>query len=439
MFDDILLLTPGGKLAFQGDRKDVLTFFEKLGYSCPSMYNPAEFITDLVSIDSSTDEKRKESLERIQIIVDAFKRRLDSTAASMSDGTMDKKVDKIFKDENRTPPPVNSPDFPKWWNEVGKHQSPYRSELKRKGNFRVAKIISMSFGRFGLLFQRAMKQVIRDVGTNVVRVGVSGLIALVVGSVYGGKTDETSLPISNRVNIIAQAGINVAMLSMIKTLQLLKKEKVIVSRERTQGQYTGTEYLLSKSVAELPIDALVAAVFGQVLHAHSHLKSSRGVFTGVLCLLGCAASSLGLAIGAVFPQGDAALALGPALMIVYVITGAIGPAGLSGDLPYGLDTFRILSPIRPCCEALLISEISTTETGDLSPPPGMNWLQLAVKAISLKINPKKGGQTNNDEILDSLGIKNTASIKGSLLTLGKMIMGHTVIAIFGMFFNSKDL
>ena len=45
------------------------------------------------------------------------------------------------------------------------------------------------------------------------------------------------------------------------------------------------------------------------------------MFTGVLCLLGCAASSLGLAIGAVFPQGDAALALGPALMIVYVITG----------------------------------------------------------------------------------------------------------------------
>ena len=27
-----------------------------------------------------------------------------------------------------------------------------------------------------------------------------------------------------------------------------------------------------------------------------------------------------------------------------------GPAGLSGDLPYGLDIFRVLSPIRPGCE-----------------------------------------------------------------------------------------
>ena len=59
----------------------------------------------------------------------------------------------------------------------------------------------------------------------------------------------------------------------------------------------------------------------QVLHAHSRLKGSRRIFTGMLSLLGCAASSLGLAIGAMFPQGDAALALGPALMIVYVITG----------------------------------------------------------------------------------------------------------------------
>ena len=58
-----------------------------------------------------------------------------------------------------------------------------------------------------------------------------------------------------------------------------------------------------------------------MLHAHSRLEGNRGIFTGVLCVLGCAASSLGLAVGALFPQGDAALALGPALMIIYVITG----------------------------------------------------------------------------------------------------------------------
>ena len=45
-------------------------------------------------------------------------------------------------------------------------------------------------------------------------------------------------------------------------------------------------------------------------------------------------------MGALFPKGDVALALGPALMIVYVIVGAIGPAGLRGTLPKGLEIFR---------------------------------------------------------------------------------------------------
>jgi hypothetical protein len=47
---------------------------------------------------------------------------------------------------------------------------------------------------------------------------------------------------------------------MLKTLQLLKKEKTVVLRERTQGLYTASEYLLSKTFAELPLDAAIAAV-----------------------------------------------------------------------------------------------------------------------------------------------------------------------------------
>jgi hypothetical protein len=41
--------------------------------------------------------------------------------------------------------------------------------------------------------------------------------------------------------------------------------------------------------------------------------------------LACASSSLGLAISALSPTGEIALAVGPALMVVYVIAGSIGP------------------------------------------------------------------------------------------------------------------
>ena len=80
-------------------------------------------------------------------------------------------------------------------------------------------------------------------------------------------------------------------------------------------------------------------------------------FVSVLSLLGTVCSSLGLAIGGLAPSGDIALALGPALMVVYVIMGAIGPAGVSLDkLPPVLRPFRDFSPIKWTCEALCSAE-----------------------------------------------------------------------------------
>ena len=61
-------------------------------------------------------------------------------------------------------------------------------------------------------------------------------------------------------NVILYNTSTKGMMSVIKTLQLLKKEKVIVDREREACQYNALEYLISKACVELPIDALFATV-----------------------------------------------------------------------------------------------------------------------------------------------------------------------------------
>jgi hypothetical protein len=52
---------------------------------------------------------------------------------------------------------------------------------------------------------------------------------------------------------------------MIKTLQLFKNEKVVIDRERSTCQYRAAEYLLAKAAAELPGDAIIAAVKNAIL------------------------------------------------------------------------------------------------------------------------------------------------------------------------------
>ena len=53
-------------------------------------------------------------------------------------------------------------------------------------------------------------------------------------------------------------------------------------------------------------------------------------------------------------------------------------------------------------------------------------------------NPKRTVKSE-EKILNSLGIKKSASIRSSVITLGKMILGHTLVALVGLLASSKDL
>ena len=117
-------------------------------------------------------------------------------------------------------------------------------------------------------------------------------------------------------------------------------------------------------------------------------------------------------------------------MVVYVIVGAIGPAGRGNDLPWFLQIFRYLSPIKPSCEALLISELR-------------DWKTIkAEKSLGtvLKFVFKKKGNDDDDTnpILESLGIGQDVSVLSSMKALVKMILGHSAVALLGLILNSND-
>ena len=230
--------------------------------------------------------------------------------------------------------------------------------------------------------------------------------------------------VSDRVNIIAQAAINVGMLSMIKALQLFKREKPIIDRERLSNQYSSIEYLLAKLSSEMPMDAAVASAFGIILHMKSNLRQDRYKFVSVLALLGVVSSTLGLAIGALCPTGDTSLAVGPALMVVYVIMGSIGPAGSTKSLPWFLKPLRYFSPFRWACEALCAAEfrnqhfISKQRRRSIIP---FNTI------ISNKI---KGG----DKTLEALGIKDS-TYSNSMKNLQLMFGIHSLVSLLGLIFQ----
>ena len=280
MFDDILLLTEGGNVVYWGPRSEILDYFESIGHRCPEHTNPAEFILDLISIDSSSIDNESESRERLKIMVREYQLNFNGGSGS---GGSESKIDSPITTPITTSNSgiITKRTFNAYPIFNIKSYSPLRllkSTLTILNPITIIKDIFNSLHRFVLLFQRALRQTSRDHTTNIARVSVSMVLAYVVGIVYSRDEEyyNTTHPnynnrmnkddVTTRVNVIAQAAINVGMLSLIKTLQLFKQERPVVLREFDQELYRPYEYVLAKTLSELPLDALVAGVFGWVLH-----------------------------------------------------------------------------------------------------------------------------------------------------------------------------
>lgn len=425
LIDDLLVLAPGGKVVYHGEREKVLSYLQRNGFACPSNTNPAEHIIDLVSIDYTTPEATAESEARILKLVQAFQR--ETSATSSSAGALKRQEDSTKEVRSGS-------------NKVHVVRHSHWSVL------RGAKAVSKSVSRFGMLFKRALRQTLRDSGTNLVRFGVSALLASVIGSLYGRQgTEILEASVGDRVTIIAQAAIQVSMLTMIKTLQLFKKEKSVVGREMATGQYFSFEYLLAKLLAELPMDAAVAALFGVVVHRQTVLSSGMWDFVSVLALLGCASSSLGLAVGALAPSGDVALAIGPALMVVYVILGAIGPSmrgASNAPLPPYLRAVQSASPIRPACESMCFAEFSGRSFAKSNKPglgARLSILSRVLKAVFSRRGAKAAARAEGDYVLEDLGLQpegsSFSSARGSLVS---MLVAHSALALVGLLFTHNE-
>lgn len=190
---------------------------------------------------------------------------------------------------------------------------------------------------------------------------------------------------------------------------------------------------------------------------------------GLLSLFSLTCSSFGLAVGSVFPQADVALAVGPAITVVYIILGVFGPAGInSKDLPSVLKPFRVLSPMRWACEALCAAEFEGQPFQSES--SSVNLLRDGASSDSGLIGisrrllgtVKRVGQivrgsgtvimhvlknkdrsshkqmTDGDYVLENLGMTGDGSLALRAMTMmGRLIGAHFLVALCGLIFQPK--
>ncbi|KAK9935236.1 hypothetical protein M0R45_022346 [Rubus argutus] len=287
-FDDIVLLTEGA-LVYAGPAHDEpLTYFSNFGYHCPDHENPAEFLADLISIDYSSAESVYSSQKRVDALVESFSHQSSLVLYAT---------------------PITLREIPKNSTRFSR-----KSRVQKKGGW---------WRQFWLLLRRAWMQASRDGSTNKVRARMSIASALIFGSVFW-RMGRSQTSIQDRMGLLQVAAINTAMAALTKTVGVFPKERAIVNREHAKGSYTLGPYLLSKLLAEIPIGAAFPLMFGAVLYpmARLHPALSRfGKFCGIVTMESFTASAMGLTVGAMVPTTEAAMAVGPSLMTVFLVFG----------------------------------------------------------------------------------------------------------------------
>jgi len=321
--DDLTLLTSGGKVAYCGPVVDVLAYFADVGHVCPTHHNPAEFLIDLVAVDSDgSPEEEAADAKRVAALVEAW------------------------ESERRTSEKKNnSRDATSETNASTENVSP-TSARRGVGAAR----------QFVLLVGRAWRQTRREAWVNAVRLLASaGLAAAFGGCNRDMGTGASS--VKRRAAVLMQACINTSMLAVCRSLNGFPRERATVSREMTRsvGGYGAGPYFFSKLLVETPVDAVFPVVFGFVLHRMAGLnENGRNWLLTTLALQTAAASTLGLSVGALSPSSEMALAVGPCVMVLSIMLG--DETGAFAEIPESLKGVSHASLIKWAFRGCLSSE-----------------------------------------------------------------------------------
>jgi hypothetical protein len=283
MFDRLLLLSLGRSI-YLGPAPDAIEFFNAAGFYCPQHFNPSDFYLDVLSPDSRTPELEQAADLRILGLAAAWQTRSPAVLASFGDVQSTIDIASV------------------------------RSSGEKVDCQRVMR-------NFKLLCWRAFAEQTRELPTIFIKIFVTCFFACIIGGIYsnGGHSQKS---IANRIGLLFIICLNQGFNGCLGVLNTFPREKIIVARERSNRAYDTLSYFTAKFFVELPLNLVPALIFSCVVYYIVGLNEKVfGYFILIVMLVALTAIGLGLAISALVPTVEAALALGPPAIIIALLFG----------------------------------------------------------------------------------------------------------------------
>mmetsp|Transcript_36921 Transcript_36921/g.83513 ORF Transcript_36921/g.83513 Transcript_36921/m.83513 type:complete len:612 (+) Transcript_36921:50-1885(+) len=267
-FDNAIFLAKGS-IVFQGPPSEIRAHFEQLGHTCPTDYNPADFVMFLIQRSAEED--------------------LGKLTSS--------------------------------WQ--SKYQAPALQGDNSKGEALPTK--KQGHKPWGIqlkaLAGRQARNLVRDKASLAGRFGVSAALAFIVSLIFYnvGDLHSADYTVQSHTGSLTFAAIDAMFSNVQPTLLTFPFERPVFLREKFAGMYGAGPYMLSKTLVEV---VLVVAQTIVVVTIDYPLMSWHGnFFMHVIgfSALGLATSSFGLLMGCAVTDIKTAMELAPAVLVPQIL------------------------------------------------------------------------------------------------------------------------
>lgn len=302
-----------GHLLYLGPSDSATQHFGTLHNPCPINYNPADYLIDLVQMNTK---------EKIETFAGAFKKSEYNTEISKVINSLGGAQDQL-----------------KEFDEISEHATSFWTQL-------------------WLVAKRTAVNNIRNPYLVRTQYAVTFILALILGTIFWKVTDDIS-GIQNRFGSIF---FMLALLSFgcMASIDTFFQERALFLRERATGMYRTSSYFLAKTLCDfLPLRVIPPLIMGSITYYMIGFNASINRFlyfqlTSVLVTM--TAGSICLAISSVVPS----IGLGNLLAILILMFSMLfGGFFLSkSEMPLFVDWIKYTSFFNYGYEVLMVNELS---------------------------------------------------------------------------------
>ncbi|KAH6591647.1 hypothetical protein BASA61_004846 [Batrachochytrium salamandrivorans] len=324
MFDSVVLLARGGRVAYSGPARQIIPYFANLGHLLPELTNPADFVLDLSSIDLRNLEAERTTRARVDLLVTVWR----DHSANGSVGVDD-------------PPSVDTN------NDSNGHMTLYPETpphtATSRSTFKIQPRLPTRFSTaFPILVIRSLVNTQRQPLIMIARI-LQVLFLGLIQAMYVPQQPRTQTSVQNRLGVIQQT-VSILFIGLLNCVAIFPSERDLMYREYADGAYTLAPFFLAYNFIEIPLEIISAVLFTVFAMVVVGLNTTFMTFYvhGLCSLLFCEYRR---------ERRDWIL-----LGCIFVVMSGI----LSSNMPIVLDRLNYMSPIPYLTRLLTINEFDHT-------------------------------------------------------------------------------